>query len=588
ANSTGMFNFSGSHDGQDGADLSATSLAGIDSSSLVPTALGAVGRNANEGVHQLLNDQRFDAFSAFPPHHINMLHSSSDSVPPAPDSNLSAANSHASLNAILRQPNFLNTHHQMDRVSVLQPMTTTSTAPASLGTFGGPFEISGGSSTNTSFSLPGVNSPTPGRKLPADPRIAATPGRPLPPPSPQTTSTAHRPSPAAAPPSSPLANLPALPHVPPSPLSRHHPQSTPHAASGPTNLPGPPSAVYLPASRTPSVPPTAQSAPTSMLSVNLASPTVRFAPQPTRVIHAASPVTSSAVPLEIITRPKTRPAPLQILAAAGEPSSLGSADAAAGEITETLSPPAKLKRPMNAFLVFSSERRAQYKIESPHISTAEQSKLLGEEWSQMPDERKQLFYQRARDLKTKFTQDHPDFVYTRRPNNTRRTNGSGTAAKAEDGSPKVLGGKRGRDTKPNGAGRKGSGTEVTSPVTPERLKRPMNAYLIFNQDMRRRLLSENPNMTVSEISRSIGDQWRALPDMERQTYNRRAQALKDDFKFKNPDYVFTRRSKKDMALAQAAAAESKAAAAAIAHGDSPHSRRRKRAKPDMPRHPMSA
>lgn len=45
---------------------------------------------------------------------------------------------------------------------------------------------------------------------------------------------------------------------------------------------------------------------------------------------------------------------------------------------------------------------------------------------------------------------------------------------------------------------------------PERLKRPPNAYLLFNRDMRHRLLEKNPNMTVAEISKEIGEQWRLL------------------------------------------------------------------------------
>lgn len=45
---------------------------------------------------------------------------------------------------------------------------------------------------------------------------------------------------------------------------------------------------------------------------------------------------------------------------------------------------------------------------------------------------------------------------------------------------------------------------------PERVKRPPNAYLLFNRDMRRKILYEHHNLGVAEISRTIGERWRNL------------------------------------------------------------------------------
>lgn len=50
-------------------------------------------------------------------------------------------------------------------------------------------------------------------------------------------------------------------------------------------------------------------------------------------------------------------------------------------------------------------------------------------------------------------------------------------------------------------------------VLPGKLKRPPNAYLLFNRDMRRKLLKASPKMTVAEISKEVGDWWKALPDV---------------------------------------------------------------------------
>lgn len=44
----------------------------------------------------------------------------------------------------------------------------------------------------------------------------------------------------------------------------------------------------------------------------------------------------------------------------------------------------------------------------------------------------------------------------------------------------------------------------------ERLKRPPNAYLLFNRDTRHKLLESMPHLTVAEISKEIGERWKTL------------------------------------------------------------------------------
>lgn len=53
----------------------------------------------------------------------------------------------------------------------------------------------------------------------------------------------------------------------------------------------------------------------------------------------------------------------------------------------------------------------------------------------------------------------------------------------------------------------------SSKTQQEKLKRPPNAYLLFNRDMRRKLLSTCPKMTVAEISKEVGDGWKSLPEV---------------------------------------------------------------------------
>jgi hypothetical protein len=46
--------------------------------------------------------------------------------------------------------------------------------------------------------------------------------------------------------------------------------------------------------------------------------------------------------------------------------------------------------------------------------------------------------------------------------------------------------------------------------SPERVKRPPNAYLLFNRDMRRQLQDVHQGLTSGEISKSISARWKKL------------------------------------------------------------------------------
>ncbi|ORY97701.1 high mobility group box domain-containing protein [Syncephalastrum racemosum] len=84
----------------------------------------------------------------------------------------------------------------------------------------------------------------------------------------------------------------------------------------------------------------------------------------------------------------------------------------------------------------------------------------------------------------------------------------------------------------------------------ERLKRPPNAYLLFNRDMRRKLLEISPKMTVAEISKEIGERWKLLSPEKRQEYIHEAAMIKQDHLKNHPDFIYTRRSKAQLAEAR--------------------------------------
>ncbi|RUS15070.1 hypothetical protein BC938DRAFT_477096 [Jimgerdemannia flammicorona] len=173
---------------------------------------------------------------------------------------------------------------------------------------------------------------------------------------------------------------------------------------------------------------------------------------------------------------------------------------------------------------------------------------------------------------------------------------------------------------------------------PERLKRPPNAYLLFNRDMRHTLLETNPNLTVAEISKEIGERWRLLdknngfseyalwmtsnscPNIlyitfvflqqpKKDHYMGEALLLKQKHLTQHPNFVYTRRSKAELAeaghlskSAKRRAAEQASGGAGAGGGEAggeggtetaiptrdPRGRKKKRHKnPMAPKHPMS-
>ena len=70
-----------------------------------------------------------------------------------------------------------------------------------------------------------------------------------------------------------------------------------------------------------------------------------------------------------------------------------------------------IKRPMNAFMLWSKQRRGKLAKENPNIKNPEISKMLGEEWRKMSEEEKQPFVGEAQRLKSEHKLNHPDYRY---------------------------------------------------------------------------------------------------------------------------------------------------------------------------------
>ncbi|KAI0990258.1 hypothetical protein GJ496_000499 [Pomphorhynchus laevis] len=86
-------------------------------------------------------------------------------------------------------------------------------------------------------------------------------------------------------------------------------------------------------------------------------------------------------------------------------------------------------------------------------------------------------------------------------------------------------------------------SRTAPPEIIQRVKRPMNAFLVWSKSIRREITQKNPKLHNSEISKQLGEMWRNMSDEDKQPYIEEAKILRSEHMRNYPDYKYRPRRK---------------------------------------------
>jgi len=153
--------------------------------------------------------------------------------------------------------------------------------------------------------------------------------------------------------------------------------------------------------------------------------------------------------------------------------------------------PAAPKRPKSSYIIFCGAKRDEIKKKNPEMKATQITSKLGEMWQSLNDKQKKKYVDEAGKDKERYEEEMNEYV-------------------PSEGFEKK--------------GKKKS-----------KAKRAPSGYIIFCQDKREEIKSENPEMKTTEITKELGRQWKELSQEEKDEYNQRSKDMNAELKAQSED-----------------------------------------------------